>query len=104
MPAERVVLKRLWRVRDQPSSDRGVALGVFVACAVPFMILILGIAVDCTGQIVLEQRARAVAAEAARSGGQPVQVGSTATPSRPTRLWLGRRRWITSPPPDLRVR
>lgn len=59
----------------QPNSDRGVALSVFVACAVPFMILIVGIAVDSTGQIVLEQRARAVAAEAARSGGQAVSGG-----------------------------
>lgn len=63
--------------RGGSEQERGNALSVFVALAIPFLILVAGIAVDGGGQVVLEQEAKAVAADAARAGGQAVRGGIT---------------------------
>ena len=52
--------------------DRG-AISVFVAVAAVAFVLLVGIAVDLTGQVATDQRARDVAAQAARAGGQRLQ-------------------------------
>lgn len=63
--------KRSWRRRDQ----RG-AVAVWASMAMVAFIIFMGIGVDFAGHARASQDARAVAAEAARAGGQFLEVSS----------------------------
>ena len=62
------------RLRDQ-DAERG-ALGVFLAVLVPGLLLIIGLAVDGGAKVAATQRANAIADEAARAGGQALDVSA----------------------------
>ncbi len=55
------------------SADRG-SVTVWLATASFAMIVVVGLAVDLTGQVRTQQRVRNVAAQAARAGGQEVNA------------------------------
>lgn len=54
--------------------DRG-SVSIFMATASFVMIVLVGLAVDLGGQVAAQQRARDVAAQAARAGAQQVLAG-----------------------------
>lgn len=54
--------------------DRG-SVSIFLATAAFVMIVLVGLAVDLGGQVAAQQRARDVAAQAPRAGGQQVLGG-----------------------------
>jgi Flp pilus assembly protein TadG len=54
-------------------AERG-AIGVFLAVLVPGLLLIIGLAVDGGAKVAATQRANATADEAARAGGQALDV------------------------------
>ncbi|MBB3084704.1 TadE/TadG family type IV pilus assembly protein [Geodermatophilus sabuli] len=56
-----------------PHHERG-AIGVFLAVLVPGLLLIIGLAVDGGAKVAATQRANAIADEAARAGGQALDV------------------------------
>lgn len=56
--------------RDKEKGSISVAVALGALCMIP----VVGVAADFGGQAVSEQRARTVAAEAARAGGQRVQL------------------------------
>ena len=56
-------------------AERG-ALGVFLAVLVPGMLLTIGLAVDGGAKVAATQRANAIADEAARAGGQALDVSA----------------------------
>ncbi|SFT82607.1 Flp pilus assembly protein TadG [Geodermatophilus amargosae] len=56
-------------------AERG-AISVFLAVLVPGLLLIIGLAVDGGAKVVATQRANAVADEAARAGGQALDVSA----------------------------
>lgn len=58
-------------------NDRG-SISLWAALAAFCMIVIVGIGVDFGGQAVAEQRARTVAAQAARAAGQQLQLDAVA--------------------------
>lgn len=58
------------RRRDQ----RGLALSVWTAAAMPGLIITVGLGVDFSGHAAAEQEARAVAAQAARAATHEVRV------------------------------
>ena len=60
------------RCRD---AERG-AIGVFLAVLVPGLLLIVGLAVDGGAKVAATQRANAIADEAARAGGQALDVSA----------------------------
>jgi Flp pilus assembly protein TadG len=60
------------RCRD---AERG-AIGVFLAVLVPGLLLIIGLAVDGGAKVAATQRANAIADEAARAGGQVLDVSA----------------------------
>jgi Flp pilus assembly protein TadG len=55
----------------QGRSDEG-SVTVWLAMASFVMIVVVGLAVDLTGQVYAQQRARDIAAQAARTGGQQI--------------------------------
>ncbi|MGY1829001.1 TadE/TadG family type IV pilus assembly protein [Geodermatophilus sp. SYSU D01180] len=57
------------------SSERG-AITVFLAVLVPGLLLIVGLAVDGGAKVAATQRADAIADEAARAGGQALDVAA----------------------------
>ncbi len=61
--------------RRWPHPERG-AIGVFLAVLVPGLLLIIGLAVDGGAKVAATQRANAVADEAARAGGQALDVAA----------------------------
>ncbi len=61
-----------------PPSERG-AIGVFLAVLVPGLLLIIGLAVDGGAKVAATQRANAIADEAARAGGQALDVSAALT-------------------------
>ena len=63
------------RRRQQPDAERG-AIGVFLVVLVPGLLLIIGLAVDGGAKVQATQRANAIADEAARSGGQAIDVSA----------------------------
>lgn len=63
------------RRRQQPEAERG-AIGVFLAVLVPGLLLIIGLAVDGGAKVAATQRANAFADEAARAGGQAIDVSA----------------------------
>ena len=67
----------LTRLR-RPSCERG-AIGVFLAVLVPGLLLIIGLAVDGGAKVAATQRANAIADEAARAGGQALDVSAALT-------------------------
>ena len=66
------------RRRQQPDAERG-AIGVFLAVLVPGLLLIIGLAVDGGAKVAATQRANAIADEAARAGGQALDVSAALT-------------------------
>jgi Flp pilus assembly protein TadG len=62
----------------QPHAERG-AIGVFLAVLVPGLLLIIGLAVDGGAKVAATQRANAIADEAARAGGQALDVSAALT-------------------------
>ena len=63
------------RRRQQPDAERG-AIGVFLVVLVPGLLLIIGLAVDGGAKVAATQRANAIADEAARAGGQALDVSA----------------------------
>ncbi|MCF6737570.1 hypothetical protein [Blastococcus sp. KM273129] len=61
--------------RRRPDGDRG-AIGVFLAVLVPGLLLIIGLAVDGGAKVAATQRANAIADEAARAGGQALDISA----------------------------
>ena len=61
------------RVRLRAEPDRGSVI-VWLATAGFAMIVLVGLAVDLSGQVYAQQHARDVAAQAARAGGQQLQA------------------------------
>ncbi len=59
----------------QADAERG-AIGVFLAVLVPGLLLIIGLAVDGGAKVAATQRANAIADEAARAGGQALDVSA----------------------------
>jgi Flp pilus assembly protein TadG len=59
----------------QPHPERG-AISVFLAVLVPGLLLIIGLAVDGGAKVAAAQRANAIADEAARAGGQALDVSA----------------------------
>ena len=59
----------------RPHPERG-AIGVFLAVLVPGLLLVIGLAVDGGAKVAATQRANAVADEAARAGGQALDVAA----------------------------
>ncbi|MGY1684929.1 TadE/TadG family type IV pilus assembly protein [Geodermatophilus sp. SYSU D00867] len=59
----------------RPYSERG-AISVFLAVLVPGLLLIIGLAVDGGAKVAATQRADAIADEAARAGGQALDVAA----------------------------
>lgn len=66
--------------RRKLQDERGLALSVWVTIVMFALILIAGIAVDANGQVVDRQQAQAVAAQAARAGGQMIATLDGGTP------------------------
>lgn len=65
---------------DQPrprrrNGERG-AISVFLAVLLPGLLLIIGLAVDGGAKVAAAQRANAIAEEAARAGGQALDVSA----------------------------
>ena len=60
---------------QQPPRERG-AISVFLAVLVPGLLLIIGLAVDGGAKVAATQRANAIADEAARAGGQALDVSA----------------------------
>ncbi len=65
------------RLRGQ-DAERG-SLAVFTAVLVPGLLLIIGLAVDGGAKVAAAQRANAIADEAARAGGQALDVSAALT-------------------------
>ena len=63
------------RRRQQSEAERG-AIGVLLAVLVPGLLLIVGLAVDGGAKVAATQRANAIADEAARAGGQALDVSA----------------------------
>ena len=63
------------RRRQQSDAERG-AIGVFLVVLVPGLLLIIGLAVDGGAKVAATQRANAIADEAARAGGQALDVSA----------------------------
>ena len=59
-------------------SERG-SISVFLAVLVPGLLLIIGLAVDGGAKVAATQRANAIADEAARAGGQALDVSAALT-------------------------
>ena len=66
------------RRRQQSDAERG-AIGVFLVVLVPGLLLIIGLAVDGGAKVAATQRANAIADEAARAGGQALDVSAALT-------------------------
>ena len=66
------------RRHQQPDAEGG-AIGVFLAVLVPGLLLIIGLAVDGGAKVAATQRANAIADEAARAGGQALDVSAALT-------------------------
>lgn len=60
---------------DGQSAERG-ALSLFLAVLVPGLLLIIGLAVDGGAKVAAAQRADATAEEAARAGGQALDISA----------------------------
>lgn len=63
------------RLHRRPGGERG-SVTVWLATASLVMIVLVGLAVDLSGQVHAQQHARSVAAQAARAGGQQLQAGA----------------------------
>ena len=62
----------------RPDGERG-AISVFLAVLVPGLLLIIGLAVDGGAKVAATQRANAIADEAARAGGQALDISAALT-------------------------
>jgi Flp pilus assembly protein TadG len=61
--------------RGSSTDERG-SVSVFFAVLVPGLLLIIGLAVDGSAKVQATQRANAIADEAARAGGQAIDVSA----------------------------
>ena len=61
------------RQRKAGDRERG-SIGIWIATSGLVMIVLVGLAIDLGGQVNTQQRARDVAAQAARAGGQQLQA------------------------------
>ncbi|TFV88103.1 hypothetical protein E4P40_10355 [Blastococcus sp. CT_GayMR20] len=61
--------------RQRLDAERG-AIGVFLTVLVPGLLLIIGLAVDGGAKVAATQRANAIADEAARAGGQALDIAA----------------------------
>ncbi len=68
----------LQRPREQPDAERG-AISMFLVVLVPGLLLIIGLAVDGGAKVAATQRANAIADEAARAGGEALDVSAALT-------------------------
>ena len=68
------------RVRD----ERGAVVSVWTTVIATIMVLVLGIAVDLGGQVHAQQRARDIAAQAARTAGEEVAAAQAVRGQSPT--------------------
>lgn len=64
--------------RARPTSRERGSVSLWAVLVAVTLIIMVGMAVDFGGQAVTEQRARAVAGEAARAGGQEVELDAAA--------------------------
>lgn len=62
------------------SRDERGAIAVWAAVAIPAFVVVIGMGVDFSGHATAQQEARAVAAEAARAGGQYLDAGPGTRP------------------------
>ncbi|SDG04358.1 Putative Flp pilus-assembly TadE/G-like [Blastococcus aurantiacus] len=62
----------------EPASERG-SISSFLAVLVPGLLLIIGLAVDGGAKVAATQRANAIADEAARAGGQALDISAALT-------------------------
>ncbi|ROR53471.1 hypothetical protein EDD41_0624 [Luteococcus japonicus] len=65
--------------RTKPVRDERGSISTWAVLASLCMMLVLGLGVDLAGHVAAEQRARQVAFEAARTGGQQVELDALAT-------------------------
>jgi len=70
-----------------PRDERGAAVSVWVALALPAFVVVVGLGVDLSGHAAAEQEARAVAAEAARAATHRValEASGATLPAGPAR-------------------
>ena len=68
------------------SRDERGAIAVWAATVIPAFVIIVGLGVDFAGHAAAEQSARAVAAEAARAGGQYLHAGPGSRPEPNTTM------------------
>ncbi|GAB3814249.1 hypothetical protein GCM10028820_09900 [Tessaracoccus terricola] len=66
-------------MRSRRRNERG-SIAVWAATVIPAFVVIVGLGVDFAGHAAAEQAARAVAAEAARAGGQYLHAGPGSRP------------------------
>ena len=79
----------MWnRVRD----ERGMAISVWVVLIVPAIMLMVGVAVDLSGQIGAKRHAQEVAGQAARVAGQQVDPDSYLADGAHVRIDPGKAR------------
>lgn len=71
-----------WAKTDMVAGNRDErgSIAVWAATVIPAFVIIVGLGVDFAGHAAAEQSARAVAAEAARAGGQYLHAGPGARP------------------------
>ncbi len=65
--------------QHRPAAGERGSLAVFLAVLVPGLLLVIGLAVDGGAKVAATQRANAVADEAARAGGQALDVAAALT-------------------------
>ncbi|WP_028707530.1 TadE/TadG family type IV pilus assembly protein [Propionicicella superfundia] len=71
-------------VRTRRLSDERGSVSVWLALAAVALVLCVGIAVDLGGQVHAQQRARAIAAQAARTAGEEVAAAQAIRGHTPT--------------------
>ncbi len=87
----------MFSLLDKSGRDRGSITLWFLLASVA-MIIVLGLAVDLGGQVYTQQRARGVAAQAARTAGQqigaPQAIRGTAVEASPARAAQAARNYL----------
>lgn len=81
---------------SMPRDERGMAVSVWVALAVPLLMLVMGIAVDLSGQIGATRQAQEVAAQAARVAGQQIDAETYMATGRSVKVDPARARAAAS--------
>lgn len=63
-------------IRAHPNGSERGSVSLWLAMSASVMTMVIGIAVDLTGQVYAQQHARDIAAQAARAGGQRISAPS----------------------------